>query len=170
MPPSAVAIMASRRSCCPRRPTRSTPRTQPPRVLVAAVPHERNHRLPMFVMGSPIAQNTAKSSLLDPRKTNGLSSLCFPQPLRRANRVLTTSHRKPPFSVRSAGTPPKLLNPTKSRPFLAHRHRPHQNSALVSTRLYLPEVYSPEVTILPYDIVSNMENVRQQKNSARNFS
>jgi hypothetical protein len=40
MPPSAAAIMDSRRSCCRRRPTRSTPRTQPSRLLVAAVFHE----------------------------------------------------------------------------------------------------------------------------------
>jgi hypothetical protein len=80
------------------------------------------------------------------------------------NRVLTSSHRKPPFSVHSAHDPPKLTDPTLTQAFLAHRHRPHQNSVLVTTRFYLPEVYSPEVIILPYDIVSNMENVRQQKN------
>ena len=63
MLPSAVAIMDLLRSCFRRRQTRSTARTQPPRATVTALPHQWHHRLPMFVMGSPTAQNTSKLSL-----------------------------------------------------------------------------------------------------------
>jgi hypothetical protein len=38
----------------------------------------------MFGIESPTAQNTTKSALLDPCKTNSLSSLGFLEPLRRA--------------------------------------------------------------------------------------
>jgi hypothetical protein len=67
---------------------------------------------------------------------------------------------KDSFSVRWAGTPPKLLNPTKSHPFLVHFAGPRQNSVLVTTRCYLPEIPSLGVTLLPYDMFSNMEHVR----------
>jgi hypothetical protein len=48
----------------------------------------------------------------------------------------------------------------QKRPFLEHSAHTRQNSVLVTTRFYLLEVHSPEVTILPYDMFSNMENVR----------
>jgi hypothetical protein len=40
---------------------------------------------------------------------------------------------------------------------------------LVTTRCYVLEVHSPEVTLLPYDTFSNMKHVRSQKNPSRNF-
>src|SRR5262245_65824289 len=77
---------------------------------------------------------------------------------------------KRPFSVHSAGTPPKLLNPTKSHPFLVHFAGPRQNSVPVTTRCYLPEISSLGVTLLPYDRFSNMEHVRSQKKPVKKCS
>ena len=38
------------------------------------------------------------------------------------------------------------------------------------TRLYVPEVHFAAVTILPYDMLSNMEHVREQKKPIKKFS
>ena len=54
------------------------------------------------------------------------------------------------------------------RLFLEHSAHTRQNAVLVTTRLYVPEVHSPAVTLLPYDLFSTMEHVRSQKNPARN--
>src|SRR5215475_4937617 len=56
---------------------------------------------------------------------------------------------KRPFSAHSAQTPPKLPTPTVTQAFLAHRSRLRQHAVLVTTRLYVPEVHSSAVTILP---------------------
>jgi hypothetical protein len=70
----------------------------------------------------------------------------------------------------SAHDTPKLPTPTVTQAFLAHRSRLRQNSVLVTTRLYVPEVHFAAVTILPYDMLSNMEHVREQKKPVKKFS
>src|SRR5262245_58653563 len=78
-------------------------------------------------------------------------------------------HRKRPFVVYSAHDTPKLPTPTFTQAFLAHRNSLRQNAVLITTRLYVPEVHFSAVTILPYVMLSNMENLRLQKNPPRNF-
>jgi hypothetical protein len=93
MPPSAVAIIASRRSCCRRRPTRATPRTQPPRAPVPAVPHERHHRRPIFVTVSPTAHNTSTPQRASPCKIQGFPCPHWLEPLRGVLMAMANSAR-----------------------------------------------------------------------------
>jgi hypothetical protein len=82
----------------------------------------------------------------------------------------TANPRNPSVSVYSAHDTPKLPTPTFTQAFLAHLSKLRQIAVLATTRLYVPEIHFSAVTILPYDMFSNMEHVKWQKKPAKKSS